>query len=120
MTTPNKTPSIETNRNNFILKRLTNKILGLKKIYFDEQSIIIKGCEHLRSVPGQHWRSKIHLLFHDAGLPRFYILDLFADKDPTTITIQLITYRAKLFVHSVLSDFFKTQKKNNIKVSIKS
>ena len=120
MTTPNKTPSIETIRNKFILKRLTNKILRLKKIYFDEQSIIIKGCEHLRSVPGQHWRSKIHLLFHDAGLPRFYILDLFTDKDPTTITIQLITYRAKLFVHSVLSDFFKTQKKNNIKVSIKS
>ncbi len=56
------------------------------------------------------------------NLPRFYILDLFADKitDPTTITIQLITYRAKLFVHSVLSDFFKTQKKNNINVSIKS
>ncbi len=113
MTTPNKIPSIETIRNKFILKRLTNKIFRLKKLYFDEQSIIIEGCEHLRSIPGQHWRSKIHLLFHDAGLPRFYILDLFTDKitDPTTITIQLITYRAKLFVHSVLSDFFKTQKK---------
>jgi hypothetical protein len=79
MTTPNKIPSIETIRSKFILKRLTNKIFQLKKLYFDEQSIIIEGCEHLRSVPGQHWRSKIHLLFHDAGLPRFYILDLFAD-----------------------------------------
>jgi len=96
----------------------------LEKIHFDDQTIVIEGCEHLRSVPGQHWRSKIYSLFHDAGLPRFYILEMstddITDNIPQKITIQLITYRVKLFVRSVLLEFFLSQNMQNISVSFKS
>jgi hypothetical protein len=110
MATPYELPSINTIQNNFYIKRLKRRLLQLEKIHFDDQTIVIEGCEHLRSVPGQHWRSKIYSLFHDAGLPRFYILDMstddITDNIPQKITIQLITYRVKLFVRSVLLEFF--------------
>ena len=124
MTSTYEIPSIKTIQNNFALKRLKRRLFQLEKIYFNKQTLIIEGCEHLRSVPGQHWRSKIYSLFHDAGLPRFYILDMFTDTItdtiPSKITIQLITYRVKLFVRSVLLDFFLSQKKNTINVYINS
>jgi len=96
MATPYELPSINTIQNNFYIKRLKRRLLQLEKIHFDDQTIVIEGCEHLRSVPGQHWRSKIYSLFHDAGLPRFYILEMstddITDNIPQKITIQLITY----------------------------
>ena len=113
MATPYELPSINTIQNNFYIKRLKRRLLQLEKIHFDDQTIVIEGCENLRSVPGQHWRSKIYSLFHDAGLPRFYILDMstddITDNIPQKITIQLITYRVKLFVRSVLLEFFLSQ-----------
>ena len=124
MATPYELPSINTIQNNFFIKRLKRRLLQLEKIHFDDQTIVIEGCEHLRSVPGQHWRSKIYSLFHDAGLPRFYILDMstddITDNIPQKITIQLITYRVKLFVRSVLLEFFLSQNMQNISVSFKS
>jgi len=124
MATPYELPSIKTIQNNFYIKRLKRRLLQLEKIHFDDQTIVIEGCEHLRSVPGQHWRSKIYSLFHDAGLPRFYILDMstddITDNIPQKITIQLITYRVKLFVRSVLLEFFLSQNMQNISVSFKS
>jgi hypothetical protein len=124
MATPYELPSINTIQNNFYIKRLKKRLLQLEKIHFDDQTIVIEGCEHLRSVPGQHWRSKIYSLFHDAGLPRFYILDMstddITDNIPQKITIQLITYRVKLFVRSVLLEFFLSQNMQNISVSFKS
>jgi hypothetical protein len=124
MATPYELPSINTIQNNFYIKRLKRRLLQLKKIHFDDQTIVIEGCEHLRSVPGQHWRSKIYSLFHDAGLPRFYILEMstddITDNIPQKITIQLITYRVKLFVRSVLLEFFLSQNMQNISVSFKS
>jgi|688.fasta_scaffold22795_4 hypothetical protein len=124
MATPYELPSINTIQNNFYIKRLKRRLLQLEKIHFDDQTIVIEGCEHLRSVPGQHWRSKIYSLFHDAGLPRFYILDMstddITDNIPQKITIQLITYRVKLFVRSVLLEFFLSQNMQNISVSFKS
>ena len=124
MATPYELPSINTIQNNFYMKRLKRRLLQLEKIHFDDQTIVIEGCEHLRSVPGQHWRSKIYSLFHDAGLPRFYILDMstddITDNIPQKITIQLITYRVKLFVRSVLLEFFLSQNMQNISVSFKS
>ena len=124
MATPYELPSINTIQNNFYIKRLKRRLLQLEKIHFDDQTIVIEGCEHLRSVPGQHWRSKIYSLFHDAGLPRFYILDMstddITDNIPQKITIQLITYRVKLFVRSVLLEFFLSQNMQNISVSLKS
>ena len=117
-------PSINTIQNNFYVKRLQRRLLHLEKIYFNKQTIVIEGCEHLRSIPGQHWRSRIYSLFHDAGLPRFYILDMrtdnITDTIPSKITIELITYRVKLFVKSVLLDFFLSQKKHNVNVYINS
>ncbi len=124
MATPYELPSINTIQNNFYIKRLKRRLLQLEKIHFDDQTIVIEGCEHLRSVLGQHWRSKIYSLFHDAGLPRFYILDMstddITDNIPQKITIQLITYRVKLFVRSVLLEFFLSQNMQNISVSFKS
>ena len=124
MVTPYELPSINTIQNNFYIKRLKRRLLQLEKIHFDDQTIVIEGCEHLRSVPGQHWRSKIYSLFHDAGLPRFYILEMstddITDNIPQKITIQLITYRFKLFVRSVLLEFFLSQNMQNISVSFKS
>jgi hypothetical protein len=124
MATPYELPSINTIQNNFYIKRLKRRLLQLEKIHFDDQTIVIEGCEHLRSVPGQHWRSKIYSLFHDAGLPRFYILEMstddITDNIPQKITIQLITYRVKLFVRSVLLEFFLSQNMQNISVSFKS
>jgi hypothetical protein len=124
MVTPYELPSINTIQNNFYIKRLKRRLLQLEKIHFDDQTIVIEGCEHLRSVPGQHWRSKIYSLFHDAGLPRFYILEMstddITDNIPQKITIQLITYRVKLFVRSVLLEFFLSQNMQNISVSFKS
>ena len=124
MATPYELPSINTIQNNFYIKRLKRRLLQLEKIHFDDQTIVIEGCEHLQSVPGQHWRSKIYSLFHDAGLPRFYILDMstddITDNIPQKITIQLITYRVKLFVRSVLLEFFLSQNMQNISVSFKS
>ncbi len=124
MATPYELPSINTIQNNFYIKRLKRRLLQLEKIHFVDQTIVIEGCEHLRSVPGQHWRSKIYSLFHDAGLPRFYILEMstddITDTIPQKITIQLITYRVKLFVRSVLLEFFLSQNMQNISVSFKS
>jgi hypothetical protein len=124
MATPYELPSINTIQNNFYIKRLKRRLLQLEKIHFDDQTIVIEGCKHLRSVPGQHWRSKIYSLFHDAGLPRFYILEMstddITDNIPQKITIQLITYRVKLFVRSVLLEFFLSQNMQNISVSFKS
>lgn len=124
MATPYELPSINTIQNNFYIKRLKRRLLQLEKIHFDDQTIVIEGCEHLRSVPGQHWRSKIYSLFHDAGLPRFYILEMstddITDNIPQKITIQLITYRVKLFVRSVLLEFFLSQNMQNISGSFKS
>ncbi len=56
MATPYEIPSINTIQNNFSIKRLKRRLLQLEKIHFDDQTIVIEGCEHLRSVPGQHWR----------------------------------------------------------------
>ncbi len=124
MATPYELPSINTIQNNFYIKRLKRRLLQLEKIHFDDKTIVIEGCEHLRSVPGQHWRSKIYSLFHDAGLPHFYILEMstddITDNIPQKITIQLITYRVKLFVRSVLLEFFLSQNMQNKSVSFKS
>jgi hypothetical protein len=109
-------------KNKFELKRLKRRVDNLEKIYFDDQFIEIIGCEHLRNVPGQHWKSKIYSLFHDTGLPSFYIINMFTnnitDTVPSKVVIQLITYRVKLFVRSILIDFFLTHKKENMIVNI--
>jgi len=117
-------PSISTIQNNLSVKKLKKRLLNLEKIHFNKQTIILEGCEHLRSIPGQHWRSRIYSLFFDAGLPRFYILSMYShnitDTVPSTIIIECISYRVKLFVRSVLLDFFISQNKNNITVTIDS
>jgi hypothetical protein len=115
-------PSISDIKKKFELKRLQRRVHNLEKIYFDNQYIEIIGCEHLRNVPGQHWKSRIYSLFHDAGLPSFFILDMFTynltDTVPSRVTVQLITYRVKLFVKSILIEYNITHKKENILVNI--
>jgi len=117
-------PSIASIQNNLTVKRLKKRLFNLEKIYFNAQTIMLEGCEHLRSIPGQHWRSTIYSLFFDAGLPRFYILNMYThniiDTVPSTIIIQLISYRVKLYVNSVLLDFFSSQNKNNMEVIVNS
>lgn len=115
-------PSITAIQNKLIVQRLKKRVLLLEKVMFQPQTITIEGCENLRSVPGQHWKSRIWSLFNDTGLPRFYIVNMFTNElttdIPSKITIELITYRVMLYVKCILIDFLLHQRKNNIHVYI--
>ena len=120
--TDQELPSIATIQNNLAVKRLKKRLYNIEQIHFNAQTIVIEGCEHLRGFSGQNWKSRIYSLFYDAGLPRYYILDMYADNMqdtlPAEITIELITYRIKLFVKSCLVEFLLARNKHNVNLWI--
>lgn len=100
-----------------MLRKLQQRYALLDHLFHHPHSIVIHGCQNLRSIPGQHWKSKIHSLFYDANLPQFWILDVINTNNedlPNVITIQLIDIQVKLFVKATLQHFFNIQHKNNI------
>ncbi len=117
-------PSITAIQNKLLVQRLRKRIVQLEKVIFQPQTITIEGCQHLRGVPGQNWKSRILTLFNDTMIPRFYIVKMFTDDVtndfPSRVTIELITYRVKLYVKCYLIDFFMHQRKNNVHVYITS
>ena len=120
--TDQELPSIATIQNNLAVKRLKKRLYNIEQIHFNAQTIVIEGCEHLRGFSEQNWKSRIYSLFYDAGLPRYYILDMYADNMldtfPAKITIELITYRIKLFVKSCLVEFLLARNKHNVNLWI--
>lgn len=117
-------PSITAIQNKLLVQRLRKRIVQLEKVIFQPQTITIEGCQHLRGVPGQNWKSRILSLFNDTMIPRFYIVKMFTDDVtndfPSRVTIELITYRVKLYVKCYLIDFLMHQRKNNVHVYITS
>jgi len=111
---------IQNIQNKILLKKLEKKYTFLENIYFCPQILNIHGFHHLRNIPGQNWKSKVHSLFYETNLPQFWILDVQNDDDndsPQKIKIQLISYRVKIFVKTILINYFNTVHNNNICIS---
>jgi hypothetical protein len=112
----NPLPSMTTVRNKFQLQRLRRRLRALEGVMFDPQCITLEGCDNLRGIPGQDWKSRIYGLFTDTRLPHVYILNMHTDDIaniiPNKITIEIVSYCAKCFVYRTLHNFLIQQKKN--------
>lgn len=114
--TPCNPSSITKLQNSFSVKRIKKRLQTVEFAMFEPQTITLEGCPHLRGIRGQHWSSRIYALFTDAHIPHVYILNMNTDENmieiPFKITIELATYRIKLYVYSVLLLFFTEHRKN--------
>jgi hypothetical protein len=106
-------PLITEIQNRLLVQRLKKRILTLDTLFFEPHVITIEGCKNLRRIPNQHFFSSILSLFTEAALPHNYILKITTntlnDDYPHIVSIHVITYRVKLYVFSVLNQFFTTQ-----------
>ena len=106
---------IQNIQNKLLIKKIQQRIFNIEQCYFNPQILTIEGYRHLRSTPGQHWKSKVYTLFCDTYLPHYWILDIWKspshnpDEVPNTVYIQFITFRAKMFVKTTLDHFFSQQ-----------
>jgi hypothetical protein len=94
---------------------LQQRMFNIEQCYFNPQVLSLEGFEQLRSIPGQHWKSRVYTLFCDAYLPHTWILDIWKDPShttneiPNTVHIQFISFRTKMYVKSALTHFFAYQ-----------
>jgi hypothetical protein len=104
-------------QNNLMIKRIEKRMYNIEQCYFNPQTLTIQGYNQLRNIPGQHWKSRIYTLFDDLNLPHYWILDIWESpshksKIPFVVYIQLITFQTKMFVKSVLTEYFTNQNSN--------
>ena len=106
-------------QNKLLIKRIEQRMFNIEQCYFNPQTLTIQGYNQLRNIPGQHWKSRLYTLFNDAYLPHYWILDIWASPShktdneiPVILYVQLITFQAKMFVKSVLTEFFAYQNSN--------
>ena len=106
-------------QNKLLITRIERRMFKIEQCYFNPQTLTIIGYNQLRNIPGQHWKSKIYTLFNDAYLPHYWVLDIWASPShkpqneiPVVVYIQLITFQAKMFVKSTLTEFFSYQNSN--------
>jgi hypothetical protein len=109
-------PSITNIQNNLLIKRLKKRIITVEKQLFENPTITIEGCENLRGIPGQDWRSRILALFTDAHLSHSYIVDMqttdIINEIPTSVTITVVTHHVKNYAYSSLILFLTNHHKN--------
>ena len=102
-------------QNKFQLQRLRRRLTHLEAVMFEPQCIILEGCENLRNIPGQNWKSRVYGLFTDAQLPHVYILNMrtddIANVIPHKITIEIVSYCSKCYVYRKLYDFLTDKRK---------
>ncbi len=105
-------------QNNLMIKRIEKRIYNIEQCYFNPQTLTVQGYNQLRCIPGQHWKSRIYTLFDDLNLPHYWILDIWespshnSTKIPDIVHIQLITFQTKMFVKSVITEYFTNQDSN--------
>ena len=110
---------LENLREKVLITKLNQKIRKIEETLFDPYVICITGYEYLQSVPGEHWTNRIKNLWKDAGLPSYYILDMYCevDKKPSNtliIFVELISSPVKIFVKNRLNHFIQCQNKETI------
>jgi hypothetical protein len=109
-------PSITQIQNKLLVKRIKKRILALEKTIFEPHTITLEGCENLRGIPGQHWRSRIFGLFTDANIPHSYIVNIrttdFINDIPKKVTLFIITQHVKHYIYHTLGQFLAKHHKH--------
>ena len=109
-------PSITSIQNKLLIKRLKKRIIAVEKELLTPPIITIEGCENLRGIPGQDWRSRILALFTDAQLSHSYIVDMqstdIINEIPTIVTITVVTRHVQNYAYCSLLLFLTNHRKN--------
>ena len=94
---------------------LKQRILDIENLILVPNIIHIYGYEHLQHMPGEHWTNCIKNLWKDAGLPSYYVLDLYCDEPfSKRICIHLVSYTVKLYVAKRLRHVVQSQNKDHL------
>ena len=103
-------------QNKLLITRIERRMFKIEQCYFNPQTLSIAGYHQLRSIPGQHWKCRLYTLFNDVNLPHYWVIDLWRSpshqpnaKIPVIVYVQLITFQVKMFVNSILTEFFSNQ-----------
>lgn len=106
---------IENIQNKLLIKSIQQRMFNIEQCYFNPQTLTIENYNQLRNTPGEHWKSRMYILFCDTYLPHYWILDIWKSPSqdpneiPHTVYLQLISFRAKMFVKSTLTHFLSYQ-----------
>jgi hypothetical protein len=109
---------IENIQNKLLIKNIEKRMFEIEQCYSNPQVLTIEGYNLIKNTNEQHWKSRIYNLFCDAKLPHYWILDIWKNplnkpnEIPNIVYIQCITFRAKMYIKSVLTDFFLYQNTN--------
>lgn len=92
---------------------ISQRIQKIERCHFNPCVLIIIGfgenleCYNSIDNNNDHWKLHVYKLFNFINISPFYILNMWKDYDSANTVIQLMSHNVKMYVHKILSDFFK-------------